>query len=84
MISPEPTEGNLAMNNPGRIVPPGSTPLRELAHAIAAALTLPNDVADRVEIGYLRASRDHARIVRLTSRQWEWLAQAVYDRPNIG
>jgi hypothetical protein len=26
-------KGNLAMNSPGRIVPPGSTPFRELAHA---------------------------------------------------
>jgi hypothetical protein len=69
VISPEPTEGNLAMNNPGRIVPPGSTPLRELAHAIAGALTLPNDVADREEIGYLRASRDHARIVLFAMRR---------------
>jgi hypothetical protein len=57
------------MNNPGRIVPPGSTPLRELAHAIAGALTLPKDVADREEIGYLRASRDHARIVLFAMRR---------------
>jgi hypothetical protein len=57
------------MNTPGRIVPPGSTPLRELAHAIAGALTLPNDVADREEIAYLRASRDHARIVLFAMRR---------------
>jgi hypothetical protein len=57
------------MNNPGRIVPPGSTPLRELAHAIAGALTLPKDVADSEEIGYLRASRDHTRIVLFAMRR---------------
>jgi hypothetical protein len=57
------------MSNPGRIVPPGSTPLRELAHAIAGALTLPKDVADREEIGYLRASRDRARIVQFAMRR---------------
>jgi len=30
----------MTMNNPGRIVPLGSTPLRELAHSMARALTL--------------------------------------------
>jgi hypothetical protein len=69
VIDPEPTEGNLAMNSPGRIVPPGSTPLRELAHAIAGALTLPNDVADLEEVGYLRASRDRARVVLFAMRR---------------
>jgi hypothetical protein len=38
------------MTSPVRMVPPGSTPLRELAHAIAGALTLPKDVAEREEI----------------------------------
>ncbi len=38
------------MNSPGRPVPPGSTPLHELAHAIASALTLPNDVAAAVTL----------------------------------
>lgn len=57
------------MNSPGRPVPPGSTPLRELAHAIASALTLPNDVADLEEIDYLRASRDRARVVLLAMRR---------------
>lgn len=57
------------MTSPGRIVPPGSTPLRELAHAIAGALTLPKDVAEREEIDYLRASRDHARIVLFAMRR---------------
>jgi hypothetical protein len=57
------------MTSPGRIVPPGSTPLRELAHAIAGALTLPKDVAEREEIDYLRASRDHAPIVLTAMRR---------------
>jgi hypothetical protein len=57
------------MSSNGRLVPPGSTPLRELAHAIAGALTLPNDVTDRDEIDYLRASRDHARIVLFAMRR---------------
>ena len=57
------------MTSPVRMVPPGSTPLRELAHAIAGALTLPKDVAEREEIDYLRASRDHARIVLFAMRR---------------
>jgi hypothetical protein len=57
------------MNSPERIVPPGSTPLRELASAIAGALTLPNDVADLEEIGYLRASRDRVRVVLFAMRR---------------
>jgi hypothetical protein len=57
------------MNNPARIVPPGSTQLRELAHAIAGALTLPNDVADLKEIDYLRASRERVRIVLFAMRR---------------
>jgi hypothetical protein len=52
-----------------RLVPPGSTPLLELAHAIAGALTLPGDVAERDELDYLRASRDHARIVLFAMRR---------------
>lgn len=54
---------------PRRIVPPGSTPLRELAHAIAGALTLPSDVAERDELDYLRGSRDRARVVLFTMRR---------------
>jgi hypothetical protein len=54
---------------PQRIVPPGSTPLLELAHAIAGALTLPHDVAEREEIDYLRVSRDHARVVLFAMRR---------------
>ena len=46
------------MTSSGRPVPPGSTPPRELAHAIAGALTLRNDVADHDELDYLRATRD--------------------------
>ena len=56
-------------NRVRRIVPPGSTPLLELAHAIAGALTLPGDVAEREEIDYLRASRDHARVVLFATRR---------------
>jgi hypothetical protein len=52
-----------------RIVPPGSTPLLELAHAIAGALTLPRDVAEREELDYLRVSRDHARVVLFAMRR---------------
>jgi hypothetical protein len=52
-----------------RIVPPNSTPLLELAHAIAGALTLPRDVAEREEIDYLRVSRDHARVVLFAMRR---------------
>ena len=44
-------------------VPPGSTPLRELAAAITAALTLPSPAASRDEITYLRLARDRARLV---------------------
>jgi hypothetical protein len=54
---------------PRRILPPGSTPLLELAHAIAGALTLPRDVAEREEIDYLRVSRDHARVVLFAMRR---------------
>ena len=53
---------------------PGSTPPRELAHAIAGALTLPNDVADRDELDYLRATRDAHRPVRHA---------AHYRRPHL-
>ena len=57
------------MTSSGRPVPPGSTPPRELAHAIAGALTLPNDVADHDELDYLRATRDRARIVLFAMRR---------------
>jgi hypothetical protein len=42
-------------------VPPGSTPLRELARAIDQALTLPRP-ATRDEVVYLRYVRDRARL----------------------
>jgi hypothetical protein len=54
---------------PRRIVPPNSTRMLELAHAIAGALTLPGDVAEREEIDYLRAGRDHARVVLFAMRR---------------
>lgn len=60
---------SLDMNDPCNLVPPGSTPLRELAHAIANALTLPADVAERDELSYLRSSRDRARIVLFAMRR---------------
>ena len=50
-------------------VPPGSTPLRELAHAVAHTLTLPNPATTRDEITYLRITRDRARLVRQAMRQ---------------
>jgi hypothetical protein len=54
---------------PIRPVPPNSTPLLELAHAIADALTLPNPATTRDELTYLRIGRDRARIVRQTLRR---------------
>jgi hypothetical protein len=45
-------------------VPPGSTPLRELAHAVDRALTLPGLATTRDELCYLRIMRDRARMVR--------------------
>jgi hypothetical protein len=55
---------------PPRMVPPGSTPLRELLSAIDRALTLPGPATTRDELTYLRISRDRARLVMLTAR---WL-----------
>jgi hypothetical protein len=52
-----------------RHVPPGSSPLPELAHAIAGALALPGGVAEREELEYLRASRDRARMVLFAMRR---------------
>ncbi len=52
-----------------RIVPPGSTPLRELVHAIAVALTLPKPATVRDELAYLRITRDRARLVLLACRK---------------
>jgi hypothetical protein len=50
-------------------VPPGSTPLRELAHAIAATLALPKPATTRDELTYLRISRDRSRLVLLACRR---------------
>ena len=50
-------------------VPPGSTPLRELVHAIATTLTLPNPATTRDELTYLRISRDRSRLVLLACRK---------------
>jgi hypothetical protein len=50
-------------------VPPNSTPLRELAHAVAAVLTLPNPATTRDEVTYLRITRDRARLVRQAMRR---------------
>ena len=49
-------------------VPPNSTPLRELAHAVSRALTLPNQATVRDELVYLRCMRDRARLVRQAMR----------------
>jgi len=50
-------------------VPPGRTPLRELAEAVAAALTLPNTATTRDELTYLRITRDRARLVLFAMRR---------------
>jgi hypothetical protein len=47
-----------------RPVPPGSTVLRELAHAVDQALTLPGPATTRDEVTYLRIMRDRARLTR--------------------
>jgi hypothetical protein len=52
-----------------RHVPPGSTPLRELAHAVANALTLPKNATTRDELTYLRIGRDRARLVVFAMRR---------------
>jgi hypothetical protein len=52
-----------------RHVPPGSTPLRELMHAVDQALTLPKAATRGDEITYLRCVRDRARLVRQAMRR---------------
>jgi|SRR5215470_12729808 len=52
-----------------RIVPPGSTPLRELLSAVNQALTLPPPATARDEVTYLRITRDRSRLVMLTARR---------------
>jgi len=54
---------------PIRPVPPGSTPLRELCHAVDQALTLPGPATTRDETTYLRCQRDRARLVRQAMRR---------------
>lgn len=54
---------------PSREVPPGSTVLRELAHAVASALALPVPATTRDELTYLRIYRDRARLVLLAMRR---------------
>lgn len=54
---------------PARPVPPGSTPLRELASAVERALTLPAPATQRDEVTYLRIMRDRARLVLLACRR---------------
>jgi hypothetical protein len=50
-------------------IPPGSTPLRELAHAVANALTLPGPATTRDEVTHLRITRDRARLVVFAMRR---------------
>jgi hypothetical protein len=50
-------------------VPPGSTPLCEFVHAVAATLALPAPATQRDEVAYLRISRNRARLVLLTCRK---------------
>jgi hypothetical protein len=49
-------------------VPPGSTPLRQIARAVDKALTLPKPATERDELTYLRILRDRARCVRQAMR----------------
>jgi hypothetical protein len=50
-------------------VPPGSTLVRELAHAVDQALTLPGPATGRDEVTYLRIMRDRARLTRAAMRR---------------
>ena len=52
-----------------RHLPPGSTPLRELAHAVDKALALPAAATTRDELCYRRIHRDRARLVRQAMRR---------------
>jgi len=45
-------------------VPPGSTPLRQVALAVDETLTLPRAAIERQELAYLRCLRDRVRLVR--------------------
>lgn len=50
---------------PARVVPPGSSALREFCRAIEDALTLAAPATTKDELTYLRVSRDRARAVLL-------------------
>ncbi len=54
---------------PVRQIPPGSTPLRELLHAMVQALQLPSPATTKDELTYLRISRDRARAVMFACRR---------------
>jgi hypothetical protein len=54
---------------PPRDVPPGSTPLREVAHAVDRALTLTSADTSRGELAYLRVINARARMVRAAMRR---------------
>jgi hypothetical protein len=64
------TDPNGGLDGPAvRPVPPGSTPLRELCHAIDKALALPGPATLRDEVTYLRILRERARLVRRAIRR---------------
>jgi hypothetical protein len=52
-----------------RPVPPGSSSLRELCHAVDQALALPAPATVRDETTYLRILRDRVRLVRSAIRR---------------
>ncbi len=52
-----------------RPIPPGSSLLRELCHAVDQALALPAPATKRDELVYLRIVRDRARLVRDAARR---------------
>lgn len=57
------------MTDQVRPIPPGSSPLRELCHAVDQALALPAPATKRDELIYLRILRDRARLVRNAARR---------------
>jgi len=57
------------------VVPPGSTALREVLHAVSNALTLPTPATERDEVTYLRISRDHAR-------ELVWMCRRLLQGPR--
>jgi hypothetical protein len=54
---------------PIREIPPGSTVLRELAHAVEQSLALPKAATQREEVTYLRILRNRARLVQSVMRR---------------